>query len=136
VPYAEWDPSLETGDEQVDAEHRDIYSLVAQMQQAVESGGDDELVDASLTHILSYVQTHFAHEEQLMEAAGYQDLPHHRQLHEAFAEQVKMLAAERLHGEIVSAAGLTEFMHVWLVEHIDREDRRLVECLRNEQDLA
>ena len=128
---SDWDPALETGDQVVDAEHKDIYELVCEMQTAVQTGQDRGVVDGSLARILKYARTHFEHEEALMQRAGYPDLERHRQLHREFAEEAENLADDYLKGVNVSAQGLTEFMQAWLTNHIDSEDRQIVAYIRD-----
>ncbi len=132
----DWDPALETGDQVVDAEHRDIYELVCEMERAIETGQDRGVVDGALARILKYARVHFDHEEALMERSSYPDLEHHRGLHQEFAATAASLSDDYLHGVNVSARGLTEFMQAWLVNHIDVEDRKLVDHIRRQAQPA
>lgn len=126
----QWDPSLETGDPVVDAEHRDIYSLVSELQRAATSGTDRGVVEGAISRILSYSRNHFEHEEALMQRIGFPDLERQRALHREFSETAEQLADDYLHGVSMSAEGLARFMREWFETHIDTEDRRIVEHLR------
>lgn len=130
----EWDPALGTGDDQVDAERRALYELVAEMDRRVTAGDTSELVDESLLRVLAYAQEHFGHEEELMARVGYPDLERHQQLHREFAAEAERLSIERLAGVHFSASGLTEFMHGWLNNHVSTEDRQIGMFIRGDKD--
>jgi len=130
----EWDPALATGDEQVDAEHRALYALVAEMDRLVAAGETRDVVEASLTRVLTYAHEHFGHEEALMTRIGYPEIEHHQQLHREFAAEAERLSIERLAGVHFSAEGLTDFMHSWLNTHVGVEDRKLGEFIRQGSD--
>lgn len=125
-----WDHSLETGDSAVDAEHRKIFFLIGELQNAEANAHSREFVDAAIEDITDYAHEHFAHEESLMQRSGYPDYEHHARLHRGFAEEAERLAFELQAGAVISEAGLAVFMSRWLSEHIDAEDRRLVEFIR------
>jgi len=130
----EWDPALCTGDDHVDSEHRALYALVAEMDDLIEAGETDEVVEASLTRVLTYAHEHFRHEEELMARIGYPDLERHRLLHTEFAAEAERLSIERLAGVHFSAEGLADFMHAWLNTHVGTEDRKIGSFIRESEN--
>jgi len=129
----EWDPALCTGDDQVDSEHRELYALVAEMDGLIEAGETSEVVEDSLTRVLTYAHEHFSHEEELMARIGYPDLERHKLLHTEFAAEAERLSIERLAGVHFSAEGLADFMHTWLNTHVGAEDRKIGSFIREGQ---
>lgn len=130
MEHPQWDPSLATGDELVDAEHRKIFVLVGGLVDVSEQGCTDEFLEAAIGDLMEYARSHFGHEEALMERTGYPHAAHHMQLHRAFAETAEQMAADCLAGVKISVRGLADFAYRWLNEHILAEDRRLVEHVR------
>jgi hemerythrin len=132
--FSEWDPALETGDETVDAQHRQLYELVWEMYNTIMSGRSDQLVAESFDRILAYTHTHFAYEEALMERWHYPDLAIQQAQHREFAEEIDQLWNEILCGQNVSSIGLVQFMETWLNHHVDQEDRKISVFIRSRKD--
>ena len=130
MEHPQWDPSLATGDEVVDSEHRKIFVLVGGLVDASEQGCTDQFLEAAIGDLMEYAHGHFAHEEALMTRTRYPDTEHHLQLHRAFAETAEQMADDCLSGVKISVRGLADFLYRWLNEHILAEDRRLVEHVR------
>jgi hemerythrin-like metal-binding protein len=129
--FAEWDPVLATGDSDVDAQHMGIFALVNEMHDLVEAGHGREAVDDSIDRIASYVHTHFAFEEELMERIAFPEIDEQVRQHRAFTDEIDNLRVEMVGGELVSSLGMLEYMRSWLIVHIGVEDRKIGEFIRS-----
>lgn len=125
-----WHPSLSVGIAHLDDHHRRLIDLLNQLGAAVGAGNPREVTGLVLGELIRYVYYHFGEEERLMEAAGYDDLPAHRQSHRIMAEHVRSLEQhyDRDPSAVV-AAELHAFLADWLVHHISSEDARYAPCL-------
>jgi hemerythrin-like metal-binding protein len=130
VHYAKWSEALETGDPEVDEQHRALYDLVNDLNASAVMGGDRALVEGSLERILRYAATHFATEEALMERSSYPLSREHIKLHRAFAQAATEKVAAHLAGHDVTLPELARFMEDWLDEHIEQQDRPLIAHVR------
>ena len=79
---------------------------------------------ATLDELLTYVVTHFSHEQQLMESSGYPAFAEHLKLHEQFSVTVAdfLGAGERWSEDRVET--LRRFLNRWLIGHIMTHDLR------------
>jgi len=134
LAYEEWDPGLETGDDVVDAQHRNLYAIVNELDDALREERAREAVALMLVRVLLHAKSHFHDEEALMERVGYPGLERHRGLHRDFEQQAEQISDEYLAGESISPECLAAFLHDWLVEHIGTEDRQIVAYLAQECD--
>lgn len=125
----EWDPGLETGNAIVDAQHRALVRMIGDVDEALEAG-DEAAVEEALYGLLRYIGVHFSEEETLMERTGYPGLAGHRELHAAFAGDVRSLADGYFEGREGLPAEVTRVLHEWLVDHLMRKDRALVDWVR------
>jgi len=130
VRVAKWSESLETGDPEVDAQHRALYVLVNDLNADALIGGDRAMASSVLARILDYATTHFATEERLMEQTSYADAEHHIALHREFARKATELVAAHNAGHGKSLRELASFMEDWLETHIGEEDKRLIRHVR------
>lgn len=113
----EWDGDYRIGHEQMDGEHLVLFSLLNQLEININSDKADDCVVDVLSALLSYVGFHFAHEAQVMEAAGYPKLADHLAEHDRFVETVMGMKAELADG-LAGAMKLRAFVLNWLLAHI------------------
>jgi len=73
----EWQTKLETGVEQIDNQHRELYRLV----NLVLDPGEETKVEDTLKFLENYVVRHFTDEEALQVASQFPDLPEHKEIH-------------------------------------------------------
>ncbi len=62
----EWNPSLETGNEDIDRQHREIFAKLNGIEAAIHEGADRECLIRLITALLDYSYIHFHHEEHAM----------------------------------------------------------------------
>jgi hemerythrin len=128
----EWDPSLETGNTDIDDQHRGIFLLANTLHDLVVSNRVDMDAATNAIYCLTdYVTQHFADEEDLMASWGFPELGLHRVSHERLTMHTVKLTARFMDGEALQAAELAEFVATWLREHIRKEDMAFVAFLRN-----
>jgi hemerythrin len=126
-----WDPSMSTGLESVDAQHRQLIAWLNDLLAVVSQGRARSEVAAVLERLEGYSATHFRHEEDCM--ARYK-CPAAAQNIAAHKEFVKALAALR---EELDRDGATAHLIVrietellrWFSSHIRRTDTRLAACV-------
>ena len=125
-----WNESLETGDPEVDSQHRALYVLVNDLNADSLFGDNREHASQALARILRYATTHFRTEEQLMSRTSYPDTEHHVAIHRDFAQQATKMVAEHDAGHGKSVRELAAFMENWLETHIGEEDKPLIAHVR------
>jgi hemerythrin len=127
-----WDRNLETGDQEIDGQHRELFQRLDNLLAASRERRSREEVAQTLTFLGDYVVQHFAAEERMMAAAGYPALEAHRAEHARFVQEFGLLYQE------FKSEGPTTLFIIrvgnrvtgWLREHIYRTDRSFVEFLR------
>ena len=127
-----WDPALAMGVPEIDRQHKEIFSRLDSLFQAIRGGSSREEVGRTLAFLREYVGTHFKAEEDLMGEAAFPDLAAHRAEHERFARDLSLLAAEHSRDGASPSLILRVNGRVseWLREHIQRADRELAGYLR------
>ncbi|MGC3996371.1 MAG: bacteriohemerythrin [Anaeromyxobacter sp.] len=121
-----------TGHTVIDAQHRELFKRLGQLQAASRQHRSREEIGRLLEFLGSYVEVHFATEEEAMLGAGYPGLAAHRAEHQRFTAEMEGLRAEYAR----DGAGPLLVIRVgnrvtaWLREHISRTDRGMGEWLR------
>jgi hemerythrin len=124
-----WNEELDLAHEAMDHEHHLQIALVSAFAEAVEQrrpGLARRLAD----QLIRYSAVHFASEELLMEASGFEGREAHAAEHAAFLEQMRELEAsfDEEASDVSLAAGLD--LRAALAGHIRGADRRLAERTR------
>ncbi len=126
----EWDASLETGDALVDGQHRGILLFVNEVA-ALES--DDPIVILGVVdRLMEHVDTHFAAEEELMMRGGYpaDACNEHKAAHRMLKDKARAATLGFRGSWNITREPFVEFLGTWLVDHIETEDRKMIDYLK------
>ncbi len=114
-----WTPSLSTGNEVLDEQHKALFRWLAELESA--ASDERTLFGAyAITRLKTYTRNHFAAEEALMKASGYPALAEHVAEHESFRARLAELHLQSI-GEDISA-DTVKFLTDWLTNHIAKSD--------------
>lgn len=125
-----WSENNEVFLPQVDAEHRDLFRIADEMQQAIAAEAAAE-VKGRLDALAAHAEDHFSHEEWLMQSVKYPSYAWHRQQHNTARKRLKLLAPLVASGEAEAAELLLEFLEGWLQDHTTVTDRMMAAYVRN-----
>ena len=120
-----WRPEFSVGDPAVDHEHRELVDLVNTAAGAILDGHPDADVDRRMGDLYRAISAHFAHEEQQMSRAEYDQLPQHKADHERLLDQLRdiMDGADGL--SAATAERITAVLEAWFTDHFRTHDSRL-----------
>ena len=124
----QWSPTLETGIDVIDQQHKRIVDYINALRIA-QGKGDRGAVAKTIDDVIGYTQSHFGFEEALMEDAGYPLLNAHKRVHELFIRRVAVLHQRFKSGEDI-AQDLHNVLARWLITHIQTEDRHYVGAVK------
>ena len=121
-----WDKSYETGNEQVDDEHQQIFALVKKVIDAAFEDYDDKC-ETTMNFLAEYTVKHFAHEESLMHESSYPKTAEHKIQHEYFVKSFLALK-KRLANEpdtLKNSLDISNTIVNWLSLHVLGSDKEL-----------
>jgi len=127
-----WDEIYETGNEIVDNEHKEIFTLVEKVLSATFEKRSKE-IDTTIDFLTDYVVEHFLHEEQLCDECSYPDSSVHKAQHANFAQNVGKLV-ERIathENSLNISLEINKTIVDWLTDHIMKSDKALADYYRN-----
>jgi len=125
-----WDPALDTGDALVDEQHRGLLELLNELD-AVEDADMARIV-AVLDRLEHGLAVHFATEEQYMAQLSYpvEATAAHVREHRLMAAKQSTMSIDYRRGWTAGTAPLVDYLTSWLSDHIQTQDRLLVEYVR------
>lgn len=134
--HLEFDQSLVTGNEMIDAQHKELIGKIDDLLSYCEESKEKVKAIQILGYLAEYTEFHFAEEEKLQEEISYPAIDVHKKLHAEFRK-----AIEELHDMLEEEEGPTQkFVTAvrtnvvsWLFEHIQKMDRDLADYVKNQK---
>lgn len=123
-----WRDSYRVGIREIDAQHRELFSLIDQLGRGTHDHMASSALASLLANIVTHAKAHFATEEQLMRQHQYPDIAIHKRLHDALLVQAAD-AQEKASRQELTVAIVTKFLQFWLGHHISEADHRLAQFL-------
>lgn len=122
----ELNEDLKTGNKVIDDEHSELFNAVNNIVDACSKGQGRQIMDSAIQFLLTYVELHFSHEEQLQEDNNYPDFESHKQFHDNYKKTLKEIVAE-IPADNPSITDLVKMNgHIAvLINHIRIEDKKL-----------
>jgi hemerythrin len=120
----DWSPSLSVDVAAMDEEHKRLFALINELNEAMKQGRTRDEMDRVFNELARYTQTHFASEERYMQTIGYPYLAQHRKEHAELMAQIAAFKADYDAGKAMISIKLMGFLREWVRNHIQRSDRQ------------
>lgn len=119
----EWDESLSVGIDEIDRQHKQLVSMLNELNQILAIGGGLQSVQRVLNGLANYTVTHFNYEERLLQKHNYPDFDQHKRKHEALLGKVVAFKERIDAGDVSVTDELLTFLKEWLIGHIKGTDK-------------
>lgn len=127
---AEFDESLVTGNEMIDAQHKELIDKINKLLDSCETGEGKVAAIKTLDFLADYTEFHFGEEEKLQAEIEYPGIEKHKEEHEKLRIVVKELY-EMLEEEEGPSEAFVEQVNKnvieWLYRHIKGFDTSVAE---------
>jgi hemerythrin-like metal-binding protein len=131
MPTIAWDPSMSTGLESIDTQHRQLIAWLNDLLAAVSEGRGRSEVEVVLDQLERYAATHFSHEEDCMARyncpVAAQNIAAHKDFVKTFTGLREEFDRDGATAHVIVRVE-TELMR-WLTSHIKRTDTGLAACI-------
>ena len=131
MPKITWSEKLEIGIASIDEQHHRIIDLINELQDHIESGWL-VLANQTLHTLIEYKTFHCAHEEELLQQAGFPLLKPHKRAHSEYIKECTVFHRRAEQGEYTAHKALA-FVKPWMVKHIRGEDMDYAEYVKRHQ---
>jgi hemerythrin len=136
MQVVQWDESMSTGVETIDAQHRQLIAWLNDLLGAMSQGRGRLQIQGLLDQLGIYAATHFNHEEECMLRykcpVAERNALAHRDFVATFTALEHEFQRDGATAQLVVRVEI-ELMR-WLVTHIRRTDTQLSPCVRAAQD--
>ncbi|GAU79384.1 bacteriohemerythrin [Fusibacter sp. 3D3] len=129
-----WDESLAVGNEIIDHQHQQLFSIATQLETLFEAYSEtddnyDEIIRI-LIKLHLYTMKHFEAEEKILEAVDFPGLAMHKKEHQRFIlflERIKVEAIET--DRYQTLLDLLAYVVNWIMSHVKGTDSAYVPYL-------
>lgn len=120
-----FDSRYRVGVQQVDLEHQKLFELAGRIHDslALDVIVPMHEIRLAINELIKATESHFAHEELLMENSGYPNLESHRALHADLISRIRNFEAQVERAEQLTPVDVYEFLCSWLGDHILTSDK-------------
>ncbi|HPJ36009.1 MAG TPA: hemerythrin family protein [Spirochaetota bacterium] len=124
----EWNKRLETGIEEIDEQHHELFNKIDKLELAIYSGKSSHELKILVDYLESYVNEHFDSEEKVMLNAGYPGFAKHSRQHNEFrAYFAELIGSCRERGpDYYLAIEVDKKLREWWENHILKMDMDFV----------
>ncbi|MBF0271562.1 MAG: bacteriohemerythrin [Magnetococcales bacterium] len=121
-PLITWTEKMAVNVPPLDADHRQLISLINELHAAVQLGKGQSLLNQIVENLLNYTRTHFAREERYLESIGFPGQEAHKEEHRQFCDQVVIYQQKLLDDPFALSSDVLQFLRNWLIHHIQGSD--------------
>jgi len=129
----EWKDEYNTGEDQVDKQHKILFGYLADLEDHMESGIDARYIGNLLDNVGLFTRSHFCYEEICMRRlkcpVAAKNKEQHGKLLDAYTHYRQRFELEGLSDDLVQ--GLHDFLQSWLVNHILKIDTHMKACIKD-----
>jgi hemerythrin len=118
----EWSESFCVNVRLLDDQHRELFSRVNVLSQALGASGDLEGHETEKRSVLEYARLHFRDEEALMEAHAYPRHGAQKRAHEMLMRQLERLTGVEERRARPRSETAVDYLKDWLISHTLLED--------------
>ncbi len=126
-----WKPEYSVNIREIDDQHKKLVDMINELHEAMVQQKAKEVLGSVLSKLVSYVATHFANEERLMQSNGYPDFAAHKEKHEKMTAKVLALQKEWQAGKAALGIEVSQFLRDWLDKHILGTDQKYAPFLNS-----
>jgi hemerythrin len=122
----QWTQALSVGDDEIDAQHRELFRRAARLLDGIKRGEPEE-IGALVDFLHEYAVTHFGAEEAWMRDVHYGGYAEHKAEHDRFVKDILRMSDEheRRGGPGLEALRIGTYLSRWLTEHVTSTDAAL-----------
>ncbi len=124
MAFLNWSDEFSTGVAAYDAEHKKLMAMINELHDAMTAGTAKSKLGDILDRLVTYTVEHFNHEERVLARHNYPGLAEHKRQHELLKKQVLEFRAKASSGASLFSIELSKFLKDWLLQHIQREDKK------------
>jgi hemerythrin-like metal-binding protein/PAS domain S-box-containing protein len=114
----------------IDQQHKKWIEFINILYKSYKSNSKKKEISENISKLLDYTDYHFGFEEKYIEDFNCGNLENHKKEHASFVTSIKKYQHLHDDGNTDAVYKLIIYLNKWVINHIQIEDRRYVECFK------
>ena len=114
----------------IDTQHKKWIEFVNNLYKSYKSKANKKDILENISKLLDYTDYHFGFEEKYIEDFNCGNLEGHKKEHASFISTIKKHQVLFEQGDIDVVYKLIIYLNNWIINHINDDDKRYVECFK------
>ena len=126
----EWEEKYSVGIISIDEQHKKIIDIINRIIDAKELDDNTKEITEILNEMAAYSHEHFKTEETHMIEFKYPEYQYHKEEHIDFSLRTLAYQSRVITGDNRVANAILEYLKSWLVNHIQKTDKKYSDCFK------
>ncbi len=120
----QWNENFSVRVNEFDTHHKKLLALISNLYEKMEVGAGNEVLATTLGELINYTEYHFGAEEKNFHKYDYPEKEAHIKQHNALVKKAKDLHSGIINNEGVLSIEVLDFLQDWVVNHINKIDKK------------
>lgn len=129
-----WTNMFSVGIEEIDEQHKTLIGLINQLNHAIKSHHENEVLNSIVNEVFDYTHYHFDHESNMMRTMGYSETEAHVREHDQFIKTLHEFRENFNNGHLEITPEFLTFLKNWLTHHIMVVDKKMGNSIRKHNE--
>ena len=129
----EWEEKYSVGIISIDEQHKKIIDIINRIIAAKELDDNTKEITEILNEMAAYSHEHFKTEETHMIEFKYPEYQYHKEEHIDFSLRTLAYQSRVITGDNRVANAILEYLKSWLVNHIQKADKKYSDCFKKNE---
>jgi len=132
----QWSDTYSIGNKELDEQHKTWIELYNSLDAMMSSDNPENLTATKadvLQKMSDYVDYHFTFEEDYMREIGFSEIDRHWRMHKDFRTRIYRICRDHQEGTIVLSSEVMDTIRNWLVDHIVKQDIKIMDFLSSQE---
>ena len=126
----QWEEKYSVGVKEIDEQHKRFIDILNSLYAAVYASETREKLEEILVNLIKYKNNHFETEEKYFDLYDYENSDEHKKEHQEITKRINEFYKQFKEKRADITLELMDFLENWLVDHVDQQDQKYVECFR------
>ena len=128
--FISWNENLSVSVREFDEQHKVLLRLISDLFNRMEDGSGNDILGETLKKLIDYTEYHFGMEERNFNQHGYPLKEEHINQHNQLVSKAKELYRGIEKNEGVLSIEVLDFLQNWVVNHINKTDKKYSEFFK------
>ena len=124
MPFIEWNEKYSVHIEEIDSQHKKIFSIINRLHDAMKARKGKEVIGNLLGELVDYTYYHFATEEKYFRLCNYPHFDVHKSEHDLMRSLVADLKRKFDANTEMIIIEVMELLKDWLSDHVLGSDQK------------